>query len=190
MPSGSHAPSNSTTSTASASTANEAGCDAWRCCVDQLAQELPQELFQTWIKPLSARVADDLSKVTIFVANRFKLDWIRVQYSPRMAVLMERLTGQPVQIELALLTRETTRETKARVPDKVVPVVAENSDKASVANTVRRPALPQHRLNAALTFDTLVEGSANRMARAAALHVAGMPGSGYLQRRPQLQSAV
>ena len=37
----------------------------------------------------------------------------------------------------------------------------------------------RHRLNTALTFDTLVEGSANRMARAAAMHVATMPGHLY-----------
>ena len=34
-------------------------------------------------------------------------------------------------------------------------------------------------MNTALTFDTLVEGSANRMARAAAMHVATMPGHLY-----------
>src|SRR5674476_1542527 len=37
----------------------------------------------------------------------------------------------------------------------------------------------KHRLNTSLTFDTLIEGSANRMARAAAMHVAGMPGHLY-----------
>ncbi len=35
------------------------------------------------------------------------------------------------------------------------------------------------RLNSALTFDSLVEGSANRMARAAAMHVATIPGQLY-----------
>jgi chromosomal replication initiator protein len=35
------------------------------------------------------------------------------------------------------------------------------------------------RLNTALTFDTLIEGTANRMARAAALHVSGTPGQLY-----------
>jgi len=35
------------------------------------------------------------------------------------------------------------------------------------------------RLNAALTFDTLVAGRANQMARTAALHVAGAPGNTY-----------
>ncbi len=42
-----------------------------------------------------------------------------------------------------------------------------------------RPALPPHRLNPALTFDTLVAGRANQMARTAALHVAGEPGHMY-----------
>ena len=38
---------------------------------------------------------------------------------------------------------------------------------------------PRHRLNPALTFDTLVAGRANQMARTAALHVAGAPGVMY-----------
>jgi chromosomal replication initiator protein len=42
-----------------------------------------------------------------------------------------------------------------------------------------RHTLPVHRLNAALTFDTLVAGRANQMARTAALHVAGNPGHMY-----------
>ncbi|MGN6526966.1 MAG: chromosomal replication initiator protein DnaA [Burkholderiaceae bacterium] len=41
------------------------------------------------------------------------------------------------------------------------------------------PALNTHRLNPALTFDTLVAGRANQMARTAALHVAGAPGAMY-----------
>jgi chromosomal replication initiator protein len=41
------------------------------------------------------------------------------------------------------------------------------------------PTGPRTRLNPALTFTTLVEGSANRMARAAAMHVAGSLGQLY-----------
>jgi chromosomal replication initiator protein len=41
------------------------------------------------------------------------------------------------------------------------------------------PGQFKNRLNTALTFDTLVEGTANRMARAAAMHVSGMPGQLY-----------
>lgn len=41
------------------------------------------------------------------------------------------------------------------------------------------PSANRHRLNTALTFDNLVAGRANQMARTAALHVAGAPGAMY-----------
>ena len=61
------------------------GESLWQACVDQLAQELSEQQFNTWIKPLTAEVADDLSRMTVFVANRFKLDWIRAQYAGKIA---------------------------------------------------------------------------------------------------------
>ena len=41
------------------------------------------------------------------------------------------------------------------------------------------PSASRHRINSALTFDNLVPGRANQMARTAALHVAGAPGAMY-----------
>ncbi|WP_431259984.1 chromosomal replication initiator protein DnaA [Roseateles chitinivorans] len=41
------------------------------------------------------------------------------------------------------------------------------------------PSATRHRINTSLTFDTLVPGRANQMARTAALHVAGAPGQMY-----------
>ncbi|MDD5029035.1 MAG: chromosomal replication initiator protein DnaA [Rhodoferax sp.] len=150
--------------------------DFWQSCIDQLAQELPEQQFQTWIKPLSAQVADDLSKVTLFVANRFKMDWIRAQYSARLSALMERLTGQPVAIELALATREPPPRNLSAARFQGF----DANDTATLSMAAASAVEPfKNRLNTALTFDNLVEGSANRMARAAAMHVSGMPGHLY-----------
>ena len=85
--------------------AQDIGQSLWQSCIDQLAQELPEQQFNTWIKPLHAQVQDDFSRVTIFVANRFKLDWVRAQYSSRIAAMLEKLYGQPVLIELAITPR-------------------------------------------------------------------------------------
>ncbi|HOZ63848.1 MAG TPA: chromosomal replication initiator protein DnaA [Burkholderiaceae bacterium] len=152
-----------------------AGQGLWQACVDQLAQELPEQQFNTWIKPLSAQVADDLSKVTVFVANRFKLDWIRAQYSSRMAGMLEKLYGQAIVIELALAPREIASRSNigqfSHGSSTVEELVEAGEDK--VLNG------PKNRLNTSLTFDTLVEGTANRMARAAAMHVSTMPGHLY-----------
>ncbi|MDD5479024.1 chromosomal replication initiator protein DnaA [Rhodoferax sp.] len=151
-----------------------ASTDVWQACIDQLALELPEQQFQTWIKPLTAQVADDFSKVTVFVANRFKMDWIRAQYSARIALQLERLTGQAMTVDLALAPREPIARSQ---PTARLMTVA--AAEISAPAEPRAPEPFKNRLNAMLTFDTLVEGSANRMARAAAMHVAGMPGHLY-----------
>ena len=155
--------------------AGDPGLALWQICLDELAQELPEQQFNTWIKPLTAQVTDDFSKVTIFVANRFKLDWIRAQYAARFTALLERLHGQKVTVELALATREAPARTAFSVAKAAQEATTETSESAddTPANGFK------NRLNTALTFDTLVEGSANRMARAAAMHVATMPGHLY-----------
>jgi chromosomal replication initiator protein len=151
------------------------GESLWQACVDQLAQELSEQQFNTWIKPLTAEVADDLSRMTVFVANRFKLDWIRAQYAGKIAGMAEKIYGQPVAIELALAPRE--------IPVRAAPVavMTETDVPRDVAGPGEEPPAAgfKNRLNSGLTFDTLVEGTANRMARAAAMHVAGMPGHLY-----------
>jgi len=154
----------------------DAGQGLWQACVEQLAQDLPEQQFNTWIKPLIAQVAEDFSKVTLLVGNRFKLDWIRAQYAGRIAALLESIYGQSVTLELALAQRESVARTYIRpaTAQPSAPSDAQNhaSDEAS-AGAFRT------RLNPALTFETLVEGTANRMARSAAMHVAGMPGHLY-----------
>ncbi|MEY4345739.1 MAG: hypothetical protein RL032_1571 [Pseudomonadota bacterium] len=158
-----------------ASSALDIGQSLWQSCVDQLAQELPEQQFNTWIKPLSAQVQDDFSRVTVFVANRFKLDWVRAQYSARISSMLEKLYGQPVPIELVITPREPVVRTQSTVAalDTVAPqdIAAVSEDRSTTG--------PKNRLNSMLTFETLVEGTANRMARAAAMHVATMPGHLY-----------
>jgi chromosomal replication initiator protein len=153
----------------------EAGQSLWQACIDQLAQELPEQQFNTWIKPLSARTSDDLSKVTIFVANRFKLDWVRAQYSARISGLLEKLYGQSIFVELALAPREAP--IRAYSAQRAAEPIAMNEPVELGEERVQTG--PKNRLNTALTFDSLIEGAANRMARAAAMHVSGMPGQLY-----------
>ena len=49
---------------------HDAGQELWYSCIDQLAQEMPEQQFNTWIRPLAAVVAADFSKVTVLVGNR------------------------------------------------------------------------------------------------------------------------
>ncbi len=158
-----------------ASAGADAGQALWQACTEQLAQDLPAQQFNTWIRPLVAQVADDFSRITLYVPNRFTLDWIRAQYAGRIAALIESLYGQSLVLELALAQRTSAARTYVQASS---PAPLRAPDPAPAPDDGARGVL-RNRLNAALTFDTLVEGTANRMARAAAMHVATMPGHLY-----------
>jgi len=132
--------------------------------------------------------------VLLRVPNRFKLDWIRNQYAGRIESVLTDLAGKPVRLDITLAARDTATPgythsfaapsgpASASTPP-VRPHAATGSQPAQALHAPRpatQAVLPSRsRLNPALTFDTLVPGRANQMARTAALHVAGAPGQMY-----------
>ena len=149
----------------------------WQSCVDHLAQELPEQQFNTWIRPLVVDVAADLSKVTVLVGNRFKLDWVRAQYAGRISALLEKISGQSIALELALAPREAPVKSTSLVRSFEGSNIPEPAGLGVPEEAAGAPF--KNRLNSALTFDTLIEGTANRMGRAAALHVSSSLGQLY-----------
>src|ERR1700712_1906716 len=83
--------------------------DLWQRGCERLASELPDQQFNTWIRPLpDADVADDGegAVVTVRVPNRFKLDWIRNQYAGRIETVLTELAGKPVRLDVTLAQRD------------------------------------------------------------------------------------
>jgi len=163
--------------------------DLWQLGCYRLAAELPEQQFNTWIRPLPAAEVTDRGDagavVLLRVPNRFKLDWIRNQYASRIESLLTELAGKPVRLDIALAARDAAAQGPAYgalAPAAVRPLAGAPAQplntQRSVSATVQ-PLPSRSRLNPALTFDTLVPGRANQMARTAALHVAGAPGQMY-----------
>jgi chromosomal replication initiator protein len=162
--------------------------DLWQQGCARLAAELPEQQFNTWIRPLPpADVADegDATVVSLKVPNRFKLDWIRSQYAARIEQVLSDVAGKMVRLELTLATRPATAPIERPAPrstptaDLFGGTPHAPASPAPAPRAAPTPAQSLNRLNPALTFDTLVPGRANQMARTAALHVAGAPGHMY-----------
>ena len=165
--------------------------DLWRRGCERLAAELPEQQFNTWIRPLpAAEVAengDAGTVVTVRVPNRFKLDWIRNQYASRIESVLTEIAGKPVRLDVTLANRDAANvPAPAFAGAAAVATAMPSNGTAHPAIAVMpraaasAPELPSRsRLNLGLTFDTLVPGRANQMARTAALHVAGAPGQMY-----------
>ncbi len=138
----------------------------WQDSLAKLAHELPAQQFNTWIKPLRLETEDE--SFVLLAPNRFVLDWVKDKFLGRIEELAEAYFGTATAIRLGVSARQTTSPPKAEAPEPVDPVLPV---------VVRKTAA--HRLNPQFTFDTLVTGKANQLARAAACAVADNPGKSY-----------
>ena len=77
--------------------------DFWRSCTQQLRDELTQQQFAAWIKPLSASEFREPDRtLRIGAPNRFKLDWVKNQFAGRIEAIAASYFEGPVQLEFFL----------------------------------------------------------------------------------------
>ncbi|HQR03535.1 MAG: chromosomal replication initiator protein DnaA [Proteobacteria bacterium] len=165
--------------------------DFWSACLNQFERELSAQQFNTWIKSLRAEdEAGSPRRLRLLAPNRFVLQWVRERYLGRIEDLGTKFYGEPVSVSLGVCnTSDTTAP--APIHAESGPVLSQSlppatplstntaSTGAGLMNHISDPAYEKTRLNPGFTFDTLVTGRANDLARAAAQQVAINPGTSY-----------
>ena len=165
----------------------------WSTCLSRLEQELPAQQFNTWIKPLRLEEgASPEEGLRLFAPNGFILKWVRDRYLSRIEELGREFFKVDVSIDLTIGQGSTpvVRPAAAHSTDSskgnvVAPGASELPASAPRPVAAVKPpsrektGYEKTRLNAAFTFDNLVVGKANDLARAAAMRVAENPGSDY-----------
>ena len=130
-----------------------------------LEAELPEQQFNTWVRPLQALEGSGALK--LLAPNRFVVDWINENLLPRIGELLRNEgTGDAPIITVEVGSRSTPIRS-AVAP--AMPARARRADGLVVGA----------RLNADFSFATFVEGKSNQLAKAAALQVAENPGRAY-----------
>jgi chromosomal replication initiator protein len=149
----------------------------WSVCLNRFEQELPAQQFNTWIKGL--RLENDGAEPTHFTLvapNRFVMQWVRERYLAQIESLGLDFFSTPISINLGVA------ETIPELPPVIeIPSAQPDGNPRPTPMPVKSgdPAYEKTRLNADFTFDTLVTGRANDLARAAAQQVAMNPGVSY-----------
>lgn len=141
----------------------------WDKCIDQLANEVPAQQLNTWIRPLQANFRDNT--LCLLAPNKFVLDWVQDHYKTRIQDIANSLSQDAIQLDLKIgsAVRQSTAPTQTAVYGPT-----------SSPRTVE-PIRPEqvHNLNPSFTFDSFVEGKSNQLAKAASLQVADNPGRAY-----------
>lgn len=166
----------------------------WAHCLLKFEQELSAQQYNTWIKPLKARVNNQA--VQIVAPNKFVMQWVKSKFFTRIETIARELSPSAV---VELIVDSSVLQTP--LPDShsingQIPVSAVETALASQpVKRMDKPAekkVPVNRapvkplkaeknsgLNDSFLFDNYVTGRANQLARAAAIQVAGNPGQAY-----------
>ena len=137
----------------------------WNRCIRDLQAELPEQQFNTWIRPLQA--VEDGSVLRLLAPNRFVVNWLREHYIDRILQIVDD-SGVSAEVVVEVGSRKTEQRPRSLQRPLAAPAVRE----AAAVGI-------ESRLSPAFTFDSFVEGKSNQLARAAASQVSENPGKSY-----------
>ena len=139
----------------------------WHHCLRHLEGEVPEQQFNTWVRPLQAVERD--GELQLLAPNRFVVSWIEKNLFGRIEELVRRAgNGDSPRVRLEVGSRA-----------QVAAPEPELQNASHSAGMPRQPQLIGSRFNPDFTFTSFVEGKSNQLARAAALQVGENPGRAY-----------
>ena len=142
----------------------------WNHCIRELQAEMPEQQFNTWIRPLQA--IEDEQSLKLLAPNRYVVDWLKEHHFAR---INELVAGQTDTVEVTVEVGSL----------KQAPPILHRASGAARGPGGERatvsPGTPRtiSRLNPTFTFDRFVEGKSNQLAKAAAMQVGENPGKSY-----------
>jgi chromosomal replication initiator protein len=138
----------------------------WSRVQAELATAVDEPTYRIWLEPIRAR--DFTGAILTLEAPAQAYGWIRDRFGRILQRSVASVLGPDVAVEL-LTTEEPSRALDRRPRGNAPP--------SSRASRAQRSSEPTG--NPKLTFDQFVIGDSNRLAHAAALTVAEMPGQAY-----------
>lgn len=180
----------------------------WSRCQSQLREEMPEQQYNTWIRPLTvespAGLANGDAGLRLIAPNRFIEDWVKSKFFSRIEELCNQLGGS--SISLGVTAKPASQAQFQNNPQKFDqfpgnglpeanfpqaelngdgglsnPVASKSPtsvDAPAVVKSAAESSLKTN-LNSSFTFDSFVEGKSNQLAFAAAQQVAENPGGSY-----------
>ena len=79
--------------------------ELWNKCSEKLENTLSQEDFNTWIRPLKAKI--DKNTLELVAPNDFILDYIEKNYSKEIKKIVKSQSKSSINLVFKALTKET-----------------------------------------------------------------------------------
>ena len=161
----------------------------WQNCLDIIKDNVNQQSFKTWFDPIRP-VKLNGSVLTIQVPSQFFYEWLEEHYIDLLKKTINKELGPEGRLEYSIIMENNYRNANPYTVN--IPAVNHQSLKNPAvsmpidlnSNSIKNPfILPglkkmnvESQLNPNYSFDNLVEGDCNRLARSAGFAVANKPG--------------
>jgi chromosomal replication initiator protein len=142
----------------------------WQKCLVRLENELPEQQFNTWIRPLHAEETPETLR--LLAPNQFVLDWVRKHHFETISRTLHDI-GPDINTDVQL----DIGSSKKAVETLQIPATGSAPAPAAVAAAM--PVQHKSNLNPDFTFESFVAGKSNQLAHAASMQVAENPGGAY-----------
>jgi len=148
--------------------------DLWQHCLDRLKNEIPNQQFNTWIRPLHCM--QDQHRLRLMAPNAFVLDWVKKHYLDHLKGYLSDL-GQDGSTTISLEIGSAPRApSNSGAPAR--PVATNVSNTVQTVNETP-PSVVAANTNPDFNFESFVEGKSNQLARAAGMQIGDNPGRVY-----------
>lgn len=161
----------------------------WQNCLDIIKDNVNQQSYKTWFEPIRP-VKLNGSVLTIQVPSQFFYEWLEEHYIDLLKKTINKELGPEGRLEYSIIMENNYRNANPYTIN--IPAVSHKSLKNPAvsmpidlnSNSIKNPfILPglkkmnvESQLNPNYSFDNLVEGDCNRLARSAGFAVANKPG--------------
>lgn len=168
----------------------------WSQCQSRLQSELPEQQYNTWIRPLTIKhlsgsygLSSPDTVVQLVAPNRFIEDWVKNKFLNRIEELFSQLSGNEVALDISAgpsIDAQFAADVETPVAASVSPEPRTAPNPAielmpsapAIVRSAAESSLKTN-LNHEFSFDSFVEGKSNQLAFAAAQQVAENPGGSY-----------
>lgn len=177
-------------------TSPDEAASAWNRCLAIIQDNVNERTFQTWFEPIKA-VALENNILTLQVPSQFFYEWLEEHYVELMGKTIKRVLGKDGGLEYRIVMVEGnsarngginsvmnmpgSTTPRPSIGSNVVELPLHIKDPMNIKTPYSIPGLKRTvidpQLNPNLTFDNLVEGDCNRVARLAGINVAQKPGA-------------
>lgn len=161
----------------------------WPACLSRFEQELSAQQFNTWIKPLTTEIGENV--IRVFAPNKFVQQWVKERFLSKIEIMAAELLPQHTSIEISISNKTSAPKEKTVIRKatdnggisnlllEALPVKNASSSKNNEQKSSHPISERGTGLNPSFNFDNYVTGRANQLARAAAIQVAENPGQAY-----------